>query len=294
MWAFPNALDYWILRFAVSFVYGIDIFMHLKRIWRHTLPSNTQVRWTTWQVATLMMRMLCSQYPLATFSHDKLGIWSGLFGRKLFSVIFASFFFVFFFAWINRRIFSMEATPDARSLQDRALIGTSGGVRWLSSEKPLVARTPWTPQPSWSVRCQWTQDVFILDISQNPPNFLHTVRRLGEEWMHLHQMIRLIEGHALKEMLLIDVDDILPGVFAGWNGLQSCVWHGPHTGCNSWPACWPLLFENVVPLLMKQRLQVLPFSPRRDLNERNMYKVLLFLLDSWWWSNFTAACLFVL
>lgn len=93
-----------------------------------------------------------------------------------FSRLFSLFFF---FAWINRRIFSMEATPDARSLQDRALIGTSGGVRWLSSEKPLVARTPWTPQPSWSVRCQWTQDVFILDISQNPPNFLHTVRRLG-------------------------------------------------------------------------------------------------------------------
>ena len=43
---------------------------------------------------------------------------------------------------------------------------------------------------------------------------------------------------------------------------------------------WPLLFETVVPLLMKQRLQVLPFSQRRDLHERNMYKVLLFFLDS--------------
>lgn len=288
MWAFPNALDYWILRFAVSFVYGIDIFMHLKRIWRHTLPSNTQVRWTTWQVATLMMRMLCSQYPLATFSHDKLGIWSGLFGRKLFSVIFASFFFVFFFfAWINRRIFSMEATPDARSLQDRALIGTSGGVRWLSSEKPHLSRAGQFGVSELRMSLSWTS-LKIRPISYTP------CAGWGTEWMHLHQMIRLIEGHALKEMLLIDVDDILPGVFAGWNGLQSCVWHGPHTGCNSWPACWPLLFENVVPLLMKQRLQVLPFSPRRDLNERNMYKVLLFLLDSWWWSNFTAACLFVL
>lgn len=36
-----------------------------------------------------------------------------------------------------------------------------------------------------------------------------------EEWMHLHQMIRLIEGHALNKMLLMDVDGILPGVFAG-------------------------------------------------------------------------------
>lgn len=173
MWAFPNALDYWILRFAVSFVYGIDIFMHLKRIWRHTLPSNTQVRWTTWQVATLMMRMLCSQYPLATFSHDKLGIWSGLFGRKLFSVIFASFFFVFFFCMDqSQNIFDGSNTGCT-------LPSGQGAYRDLWW-RPVTELREATPQPSWSVRCQWTQDVFILDISQNPPNFLHTVRRLGD------------------------------------------------------------------------------------------------------------------
>ena len=58
--------------------------------------------------------------------------------------------------------------------------------RWSG---PLVASGDWAPRSHWwlghrgrlipsrPARCQWTQDVFILDISQNPPNFLHTVRR---------------------------------------------------------------------------------------------------------------------
>ena len=160
---------------ALSFVYGIHIFIHVQLTFS-SAPLGAQVRWTTWQVATWMMRMLGSQYPIC--SHlvmIRMAFDLDYFGRKSFSCLFPLLVFCMDqsqnIRWKQRRI--QHASPRWRTGRLSGPLVASGDPAPRSHHKS-VARTPRANDQT----CQWTQDVFILDISQNPPNFLHTVRRM--------------------------------------------------------------------------------------------------------------------